>query len=63
MNAHQWRKAQESLVSLERNDVASVYSIVSSCQLYHPLLMVLMMQTPAFLIPLIGSRVITVTRS
>ncbi|VVB04678.1 unnamed protein product [Arabis nemorensis] len=28
MSAHQWRKAQESLVSLERNNVASVDSIV-----------------------------------
>ncbi|WZY84002.1 hypothetical protein YC2023_030386 [Brassica napus] len=28
-SAHQWRKAQESLVSLERNNVASVDSIVS----------------------------------
>lgn len=27
-SAHQWRKAQESLVSLERNNVASVDSIV-----------------------------------
>lgn len=28
MSAHEWRKAQESLVSLERNNVASVDSIV-----------------------------------
>ncbi|XP_010514907.1 PREDICTED: kinesin-like protein KIN-5D [Camelina sativa] len=28
MSAHQWRKAQESLVSLERNNLASVDSIV-----------------------------------
>lgn len=94
MSAHQWRKAQESLVSLERNNVASVDSIVrydfhrdktisdlfqityhfhlsteevwmpmriyalNSHLLYHPLLMFLMLQMAASLLPLIVSRAI-----